>query len=265
MRKSSHDWVTFCRNHSSNGHFIDTVEKMSFCYVRGERDRAEQDGLLCVACKEPLVDPQVHLPCRAMACKACFARTLHCPDCQGELHGQLTVTARLVTTRLDALQVHCPTCQVAAARSELMAHVVDCPRPCPRGCGAQVRPAEDHDAVCGAIATTCPAFGCTAKLARSDLQAHQEECPLAAVEPATRALLAGLAITQAQIDAIDARALLAGLALMQAQIDALDARVAHRKRGRPRAELPAAEPAKKRLRSAARPLAEQNSQQDADS
>jgi hypothetical protein len=187
-----------------------------------------------------------------MACKACFARDVCCPDCHGELRAaDLTVTVvRLVTTRLGALQVHCPTCQALVPRAGLATHVADCPRPCERGCGAQVKPAqaEEHDAVCGAIEAACTTFGCTAKVARSALATHQAQCPFVAVEPAFRALLAGLALAEDEREQLEQRLSLVvdELEQLEQRFSVLEARVT-RKRGRPPGKP--REPPTKRVRT----------------
>lgn len=216
------------------------VMATTFIYADDECAKARHDGLICVACNQPLVEPQAHIPCLTMACKACFAQVTHCPYCESGLRPcDMTVVVRLITARLDALRVHCPTCNALVSRGELAAHVADCPHPCARGCGAHVKPADSdaHDAVCGAHEETCTAFGCHAAVRRSELGAHRDHCLMVKVEPALR-----------EMQAVATERVWREIAELSVRITQLESRVS-RKRSRPPAKQLAGEPAQKRART----------------
>jgi len=169
----------------------------SYEYAEGEKARAEAMGLLCIACKEPLVVPLIHGPCGLMCCRRCLGPS--CPQCSSP--GEWTfLAARVFNELLDGLKVHCPSCPATVRRVAFKDHVQTCPvraspptpfssprvAACARGCGQDVAPAQRlaHEAECGAVEVPCGAFGCNAHVTRRLRAEHRGNCQFVVVGPA---------------------------------------------------------------------------------
>ncbi len=215
----------------------------------------------------------MHSPCANFCCADCFTASATCPHCHDT--GDVTrVIPRFVLDTLAGLKVHCPACQTVVARANYDEHAQSCPRPCERGCGETVTPSQrlEHDAVCGAVAAHCSAFGCGLVVMRRDLDAHRDGCAFVAIDPALRAILALIAARlDAQNAAFEARLaarldeqnatfearLDAQKATFEARLAALEQRISHKKKRARHVGTTAESPPARRTRNATTLLGEQ--------
>ncbi|KAH3759162.1 hypothetical protein Pelo_9023 [Pelomyxa schiedti] len=132
---------------------------------------------LCVVCHNPPVDPMVHT-CGEWVCQLCIDK--ECPMCSEQLRdGSVPAVNKTLLTKLDAMEVYCPSCRGTQKRSQLPSHIQLCPIDCPNKCSTRVKPIDmnEHDTVCPMKPVRC--LKCGAMIPRSRMTVdHIPHCPI---------------------------------------------------------------------------------------
>ena len=151
-------------------------------------------NLLCAVCHHVFTQP-VRTQCGHVFCASCLHTWLplkaECPECRAHVDSEKLTPDRLAESLVSNLQGFCPLrkagCLWVGKRGDRTAHLArDClcvPVYCPNpGCGAEM-PRKDvashleccpHSPQCQEL-VDCP-YGCGARCATSDLDAHRTDC-----------------------------------------------------------------------------------------
>jgi len=153
-----------------------------------ENEDSIDQNLICSVCREPVLEPIIHIPCQNMFCKACMTKLSSCPLCRGVISkNHMVPVPRFVHNTLNELKVICPSCNGSCARNELSNHRSKCPVECPNGCNDLVAPENQmkHNGECAMIPVRCPAadVSCLWTDYRFELEAHKLTCPYFQIYP----------------------------------------------------------------------------------
>jgi len=81
-----------------------------------------------------------------------------CPLCRKAIgESNLSPVAKMITRKLDELEVYCPDCNKVQKRGDLKSHLEKCSFDCPMGCKKKIKPIEqdNHDKTCTEKMVTC--------------------------------------------------------------------------------------------------------------
>jgi len=164
---------------------ITNDKQIDFVY---ENEDSIDQNLICSVCREPVLEPIIHIPCQNMFCKACMTKLSSCPLCRGVISkNHMAPVPRFVHNSLNELKVICPSCNGSCARNELSNHLSKCPVECPNGCNDLVAPDNQikHNGECAMIPVRCPAadVSCPWNNFRFELEAHKLTCPYFQIYP----------------------------------------------------------------------------------
>lgn len=145
------------------------------------------ESLSCPICFDLFENPIVTSCCQNMLCKGCVVSLATCPLCRNGTM-KCTPAPRFVTGLIQKTPVVCVHCNASTTFEGYKAHFFsECEVDCPNSCGEKViRDArESHRTTCRREAIRCPASssGCTAFLAREEMESHQSECKYCAKHP----------------------------------------------------------------------------------
>ncbi|KAH3762342.1 hypothetical protein Pelo_5818 [Pelomyxa schiedti] len=119
--------------------------------------------------------------CGEWVCQLCIDKEQQeCPLCSEQLReGAVPAVNKTLLTKLDAMEVYCPSCRGTQKRSQLFSHMEQCPIDCPHKCSARVKPIEmnEHEIVCPMKPVPC--LRCGAMIPRSRMAVdHTPSCPI---------------------------------------------------------------------------------------
>jgi len=168
--------------------------KLLFNYI--DEDQIDED-LICCVCHQPFVNPKQHIDCGNVFCHGCIQQVKNCPLCRKQLNGQLSPVPKMITRKLDDIEVICPDCNEIKKRADLENHVANCAKECSIGCKQKIKPIDlkSHEGECPEKIVCCPAVDvmCPWTGKRVNREIHFAYCLYSQLRPAFTILLIKIA------------------------------------------------------------------------
>jgi len=100
------------------------ITPINFKYV--SEDKIDED-LKCCVCSEAFQNPKLHNDCQNVFCQGCIMKLSECPLCRKAIgESNLSPVAKMITRKLDELEVYCPDCNKVQKRGDLKSHLEKC-------------------------------------------------------------------------------------------------------------------------------------------